>query len=42
MVITKLDPTINEIYFLQYGFKAWRNTKNDDWEYDEDEIIEKD
>ena len=34
--ITKLDPTINEIYHLQYGYKAWRQSKDDDWEYEED------
>ena len=34
--IIKLDPTINEIYHLQYGFRAWRETKEDEWEYEED------
>ena len=28
--------TINEIYHLQYGYKAWRQSKDDDWEYEED------
>lgn len=34
--LTNLDPTINNIYFLQYGWKAWRNTIDDEWEYEED------
>lgn len=34
--ITKIDPSVNEIYFLQYGWKAWRNTFNDDWIFEED------
>jgi hypothetical protein len=33
--ITKLDPTINEIYHLQLGWRAWRNTQGDDWQYEE-------
>lgn len=35
--ITKLDPTINAIYHLQYGWRAWRSSKDDDWEWAEDE-----
>lgn len=34
--ITKLDPAINEIYHLQYGWKAWRETATDEWGYEED------
>ncbi len=34
--IITLDPTINEIYFLQYGWKAWRANKESEWEYEED------
>lgn len=34
--ITKLDPTINEIHFLQYGWKAWRDKVGNEWEYEED------
>lgn len=34
--ITKIDPSVNEIYFLQYGWRAWRNTLDDDWLYEED------
>lgn len=34
--ITKLDPTINEIYHLQFGWHAWRNKLNDEWQYAED------
>lgn len=34
--ITKLDPSINEIYHLQYGWQAWRSSKEADWEYAED------
>jgi len=35
--IIKLDPTINEIYHLQYGWRAWRESKEDDWSYEEDQ-----
>jgi hypothetical protein len=34
--ITKLDPTINELYHLQFGWRAWRRSKEDEWEYEED------
>ncbi len=34
--ITKLDPTINNIY-LQYGWNAWRQTQEDAWQYAKDE-----
>lgn len=34
--ITKLDPSINEIYHLPLGWKAWRDTKDDDWHYEGD------
>ncbi|UZU00024.1 DUF4262 domain-containing protein [Chryseobacterium fluminis] len=34
--ITELDPTINELYHLQYGWSAWRKSKDDNWEYEED------
>lgn len=33
--ITKLDPTINEIYYLQYGWRAWRDNKEAVWKYEE-------
>lgn len=33
--LVKLDPTLNNIYFLQYGWNAWRNGVDDDWEYEE-------
>lgn len=38
--ITKLDPTINEIYYLQFGWRAWRDSKEGEWqteEYPDDE-----
>ena len=38
--ITKLDPSINEIYHLQYGWRAWRNNKEEKWEYEEDNNLE--
>lgn len=38
--LTNLDPSINEIYHLQYGWSAWRNSVTDDWEYAEDENME--
>jgi hypothetical protein len=34
--ITKLDPTINELYHLQLGWRAWRNTREDVWQYEAD------
>lgn len=34
--ITKLDPSVNDIYHLQYGWRAWRKNVNTDWEYEED------
>jgi|GEM_PF-75463 len=37
--ITKLDPSVNEIYHLQYGWRAWRSSRYDEWQYGEDEII---
>jgi hypothetical protein len=33
--ITKLDPSINEIFHLQYGWRAWRECPNSEWEYEE-------
>jgi hypothetical protein len=33
--ITKMDPTINELYHLQYGWWAWRDNKDDEWKYEE-------
>lgn len=32
---TKTDPTINGIYHLEYGWRAWRKSLADDWEYEE-------
>jgi len=34
--ITKLDAAINEIYHLQYGWRACRDNKQDDWKWEED------
>lgn len=34
--LTKLDPSINEIYHLDYGWRAWRSSKEADWEWEED------
>jgi hypothetical protein len=31
--ITKLDPTINELYHLQFGWWGWRDCKEDEWQY---------
>jgi hypothetical protein len=33
--ITKLDPSINEIYHLQYGWNAWRSSVDENWQYAE-------
>jgi len=35
--ITNLDPTINELYNLQFGWWAWRDNKNAEWKYEERE-----
>jgi hypothetical protein len=35
--ITKLDPTVNEIYHLQYGWSAWRSSIDENWQYAESE-----
>ena len=37
--ITKLDPTINKLYHLQFGWRAWRKSKEDEWEYEEEKQI---
>lgn len=34
--MTKLDPSINNLYHLQLGWKAWRENKNAEWEYEQD------
>jgi hypothetical protein len=33
--INKLDPTINELYHLQFGWRAWRENKEGEWKYGE-------
>lgn len=33
--ITQLDPTINDLYHLQLGWRAWRNSKEDEWKIEE-------
>jgi hypothetical protein len=33
--ITKLDPSVNEIYHLQFGWRAWRDSRDDEWKYEE-------
>jgi hypothetical protein len=33
--IIKLDPTINEVYHLQFGWRAWRDTKESEWKCEE-------
>ena len=38
--ITKLDPTINEIFHLDYGGRAWRESKDNEWQYEEDSNLE--
>lgn len=34
--ITKLDPSVNELFNLQYGWRAWRASKADEWNYEQD------
>jgi len=38
--ITKLDHTINEIYHLPYGWRAWRVDRYSDWQTEEYEMEE--
>lgn len=38
--ITKLDPTINKLYDLPYSWRAIRENKNSDWEYEEDDFVD--
>ncbi|RYZ98017.1 MAG: DUF4262 domain-containing protein [Moraxellaceae bacterium] len=33
--ITKLDATINEVYHLQFGWRAWRANKEAEWKWEE-------
>jgi len=33
--ITKLDTTINEIYYLPFGWRAWRDNKEGEWKSEE-------
>lgn len=33
--ITKLDPSINEVFNLQLGWRAWRASKEDEWSFEE-------
>jgi hypothetical protein len=33
--ITRLDPTISELFNLQWGWRAWRASKEDEWNYEE-------
>ena len=33
--ITKLDTTINEIYYLPFGWRAWRDNKDGEWKSEE-------
>lgn len=40
--ITKKDPTINSIYYLQYGWEARRSQIGEDWDEIESEVVEDD
>lgn len=33
--ITKLDSSINELFHLQIGWRAWRDNKNEEWSHEE-------
>lgn len=33
--ITKLDPSVNDLFHLQYGWTAYRDTIGDDWKFEE-------
>jgi hypothetical protein len=34
--IVKLDSTINELFRLQFGWRAWRKSSADEWQFEED------
>lgn len=33
--ITKIDPSVNEVFNLQLGWRAWRASKEDEWSFEE-------
>lgn len=33
--IANLDPTINELYHLKFGWRAFRESREDEWEFEE-------
>jgi len=39
--ITKIDSTVNELHELNYGWSAWRESVNDEWQREESEDEEK-
>jgi hypothetical protein len=40
--ITRIDETVNNLFHLEYGWRAWRESENDEWEYEayENEDVE--
>ncbi|PTR00954.1 uncharacterized protein DUF4262 [Mucilaginibacter yixingensis] len=38
--LVKLDPTLNKVYHLAYGWCAWRDSVDDNWEYEQFEFEE--
>lgn len=38
--ITKIDPSVNNIYHLQYGWSAWRKSPEQDWECAENDAAD--
>ena len=35
--ITRIDSTVNEFHELNYGWSAWRESVNDEWQREESE-----
>lgn len=33
--LVKIDPSLNNIFHLQYGWNAWRTSPNDEWQYEQ-------
>jgi len=35
--IAKMDPSVNELFHLPYGYKAWRSSVTDEWQWERNE-----
>jgi len=36
--LVKKDPSLNDIHFLQYDWRAWRGSVEEEWQYEEDGV----